>query len=127
MYNAFQAHIAKRFSHGVTGQFSYTFSKDLGDRSYGGGYGGSGVYGYRDPRDLALSKGILNIDRPELFQWNVLYELPIGKNRALLGQTPRLVDAIAGGWQVSSFFVWQSGVPLTFTNGSSTTAVYTYS
>jgi hypothetical protein len=123
MYNAFQAHIAKRFSHGVSGQFAYTFSKDLGDQSYGGGYGGSGVFGYRDPRDLALSKGILNIDRPNLFQGNILYELPIGNGRALLGHASRLVDAIAGGWQVSSFFVWQSGAPLTFTTSNYT---YTY-
>ncbi len=119
MYNAFQAHIAKRFSHGVTGQFSYTFSKDIGDQSYGGGYGGSSVYGYRDPRDLALSKGILNIDRPNLFQGNVSYELPIGQKRAVLGNAPHWVDSIVGGWLVSSFFVWQSGVPLTFTTGSS--------
>jgi hypothetical protein len=125
-YNAFQAHIAKRFSKGLTGQFAYTFSKDLGDQSYGGGYGGSAVFGYRDPRNLSLSKGILNIDRPQLFQWNLSYELPIGSKKALLGNAPRVVDAIAGGWQVSSAFQWESGVPLTFTAGSGPTANYTY-
>jgi hypothetical protein len=115
-YNAFQAHIAKRISRGITGQFSYTFSKDLGDQSYGGA-------AYRDPRDLALSKGITSIDRPQLFQWNLLYQLPIGTNRALLGRAPRWLNAVAGGWQLSSAFQLQSGVPLTFTTSNYT---YTY-
>ncbi|MBV8904092.1 MAG: hypothetical protein JOZ22_10700 [Acidobacteriia bacterium] len=118
-YQAFQAHIAKRFSHGVTGQFAYTFSKALGD----GGL-------FRDPRDFNLSKTILNIDRPQLFQWNVLWELPIGTNKALLGRAPKWADRVIGGWQLSSAFQWQSGVPLSFTPGTAATATqnftYTY-
>jgi len=110
-YDAFQAHIAKRFSHGFTGQFAYTFSKTLGD---------GGVY--RDPRDLSLSKSLLSIDRPQLFQWNVTYELPIGLNHALLGHAPHWIASALGGWQVSSSMQVQSGVPLTF----SQTNAYTY-
>ncbi|HEY1243135.1 MAG TPA: hypothetical protein VGF16_21375, partial [Bryobacteraceae bacterium] len=108
-YNAFQAHIAKRVSHGLTGQFSYTFSKTLGDTPQGGGLGS-----YRDQRNFQLSKGLLNIDRPQLFQWNLSYELPIGARRALLGNAPHWVDTIVGGWQVASSFQWQSGVPMSF-------------
>jgi len=106
-YNAFQAHIAKRLTHGLTGQFSYTFSKTLGDTPLGGGLGS-----YRDQRNFQLSKGLLNIDRPQLFQWNLSYDLPIGSKRALLGNAPKWVDTVVGGWQVASAFQWQSGVPL---------------
>jgi hypothetical protein len=102
-YNAFQAHIAKRFSKGLTGQFSYTFSKTLGDSFI------------RDQRDFGLSKGLLSIDRPQLFQWNVNYELPIGTNKALLNHAPHVVDTLVGGWQIASSFQWQSGVPLPLT------------
>src|SRR6202035_650893 len=42
-YNSFQAHLSKRLSHGVTGQFAYTFSKSLGDTTSNNAY--------RDPRD----------------------------------------------------------------------------
>ena len=107
-YNAFQAHIAKRFTHGVTGQFAYTFSKTLGDSPLN----------VRDQRDLSLGKSLLSIDRPQLFQWNLTWDLPIGTNRALLGKSSHLVNTIVGGWQVSSAFQWQSGVPLTFTSGA---------
>ena len=106
-YNAFQAHVAKRLTHGLTGQFSYTFSKTLGDTPLGGGLGS-----YRDQRNFHLSKGLLNIDRPQLFQWNLTYDLPIGSKRALLGNAPKWVDTVVGGWQVASAFQWQSGVPL---------------
>lgn len=107
-YNAFQAHIAKRFTHGVTGQFAYTFSKTLGDSPTN----------IRDQRDLALSKSLLSIDRPQLFQWNVTWDLPIGKKQALLGNAPHWVDEMVGGWQLASSFQWQSGVPLSFTSGA---------
>jgi len=106
-YNAFQAHIAKRLTHGLTGQFSYTFSKTLGDTPLGGGLGS-----YRDQRNFHLSKGLLNIDRPQLFQWNLSYDLPIGSKRALLGNAPKWVDTVVGGWTIASSFQWQSGVPL---------------
>ncbi len=109
-YNAFQAHIAKRFSRGVTGQFAYTFSKTLGDSPTM----------IRSQRDLSLSKGLLSIDRPHLFQSNVTWDLPIGTKRALLGNIPRWADQVVGGWQVSGFFSWQSGVPLSFLVGGTT-------
>jgi hypothetical protein len=106
-YNSFQAHISKRLSHGVTGQFAYTFSKTLGDTTSSNAY--------RDVRDFALSKSLLSIDRPELFQWNVAYALPVGRGKDLLKNAPRWLDEVVGGWNVASSFQWQSGVPLTFT------------
>jgi hypothetical protein len=106
-YHAFQAHIAKRFSHGVTGQFAYTFSKTLGDSPLS----------IRNQRDLSLSKSLLSIDRPQLFQGDVSWDLPIGRKRMLLGNAPHWVDTIVGGWQVAAAAQWQSGVPLTFTSG----------
>ena len=109
-YNAFQAHIAKRLSHGLTGQFSYTFSKTLGDSPLN----------IRSQRNLSLSKSLLAIDRPQLFQWNLSYDLPVGTNKPLLGQIPRWANYIVGGWQIASSFQWQSGVPLSFTSGGTT-------
>lgn len=107
-YNAFQAHITKRLTHGLTGQFAYTFSKTLGDSPLN----------IRDQRDLSLSKSLLTIDRPQLFQWNATWDLPIGSKRALLGHAPRWVNTVVGGWTLASAFQWQSGIPLSFTSGA---------
>ena len=106
-YNSFQAHVAKRLSHGVTGQFAYTFSKSLGDTTTNNTY--------RDPRDFQLSKSLLSIDRPELFQGNVSWALPVGRGRDFLKNAPVWLDEIVGGWNTSGSFSWQSGIPLTFT------------
>jgi hypothetical protein len=118
-YNSFQAHISKRLSHNLTGQFAYTFSKTLGDTTSSNTY--------RDVRDFALSKSLLSIDRPQLFQWNLAYQVPVGRGQEFLKNAPRWLDAVVGGWNVSSSFVWQSGVPLTFTAGQAGSYVTTFS
>ncbi|HWF10291.1 MAG TPA: carboxypeptidase regulatory-like domain-containing protein [Bryobacteraceae bacterium] len=118
-YHSFQAHIAKRLSHGVTGQFSYTFSKALGDTISNGAY--------RDPRDFAISKSLLSIDRPELFQGNVTWALPLGRGQDFLKNIPTWLDEVVGGWNVSGSYQWQSGAPLTFTAGAPFSYVTTLS
>jgi hypothetical protein len=108
-YNSFQAHISKRLSRGVTGQFAYTFSKTLGDTTTNNTY--------RDPRDFQLSKSLLSIDRPELFQGNVTWALPVGRGKDFLKNSPKWLDEVVGGWNLSGAYQWQSGIPLTFTAG----------
>ena len=102
-YEALQSHVTKRFSQGLTGQFSYTFSKNLGD---------SGV---RDQRNLALSKGLLNVDRTHIITSNATYDLPFGHDKMLFAGVPGWADRIINGWQVSSIATWTSGAPLTWT------------
>jgi len=101
-YDALQTHITKRFSQGVTGQFSYTFSKNIGD---------SGV---RDQRNLSLSKGLLNVDRTHIITSNATYDLPFGKERMFFQNTPGWLDRVINGWQLSSIATWTSGAPLSF-------------
>jgi hypothetical protein len=108
-YNAFEAQITKRSSHGLTGQFSYTFSKTLGD-------GGT----IRDPLNRNLSKTLANIDRPQIFKGYASYELPFGKSPRLLGNSSSYVKQIVGGWQLSGSFSWASGSPLSFLSNDRT-------
>jgi hypothetical protein len=118
-YNSIQAHIAKRLSHGVTGQFAYTFSKSLGDTISNNAY--------RDIRDFQLSKSLLSIDRPQLFQGNVSWALPVGRGKDFFKNAPTWLDMIVGGWNLSGSYQWQSGVPLTFTAGTLGSYITTYS
>lgn len=54
-------------------------------------------------------------DRPHRFSGNVVYELPYYREqRGFLGH-------VLGGWQVNSFFTFQSGAPFTVLNGSDPT------
>jgi hypothetical protein len=101
-YHSLQTHITKRTSHGVSGQFSYTWSKALGNDAI------------RDPRNIALSKTVLNVDRTHVIASNITYDLPFGSKHALFANSPGWVDRIIGGWQLSSLTGWQSGAPLSF-------------
>jgi hypothetical protein len=44
---------------------------------------------------------------------NWVYELPVGKGRAALGNANRFVDAVLGGWQVNGIVMLADGTPLT--------------
>jgi len=109
-YNSVQGHVSQRFSHGVSGQFSYTFSKALGDNTT------------RDQDNLSLSKGLLNIDRTHLFQGNLTWDLPFGSKGKFLGDNA-IARQVIGGWELSSGFSWVSGTPLTLYAGTSALAL----
>jgi hypothetical protein len=49
---------------------------------------------------------------------SLLYELPVGRGKALLGGANRAADAIVGGWQLGTILTMQDGFPLTATCGS---------
>jgi hypothetical protein len=102
-YHSFQTVLTRRMTKGLYAQASYTFSKALGDN------------GVRDPRNRQLSKGILSIDRPQIFKANGTYELPFGTSHAYLNGAPNYVQQIVGNWELSSVFSWVTGAPLTFT------------
>ena len=105
-YHSLQAHVTKRSSQGLSGQFSYTFSKALGldnDNNI------------RDLRNLASSKGVLTSDRTHVIASSVAYELPFGRDHLFFKNAPGWADRVIGGWQLSTITQWQSGPPLNFT------------
>jgi hypothetical protein len=109
-YNSVQIHASQRFSHGVTGQGSYTFSKTLGDNSNNN----------RDQNNLRLSKSLLSIDRPNVIQANVFWE-PLGRKGSFFHNLPTWTHQAVDGWQISSGFSHVSGVPLSLTSATTTT------
>jgi len=57
-----------------------------------------------------------SFDRPHVFHFMPVYELPFGKGRAFASQG-EVVDKIVGGWTVSSIVTVQSGAPFRLTSG----------
>jgi hypothetical protein len=110
-YHSLQTHVTVRQSHGMGGQFSYTFSKALGNDAI------------RDPRNLSLSKTVLNSDRTHVIASNVTYDLPFGSGRTFLANAPGWANRIIGDWQIASITSWQSGAPLSF-NATGVTTLY---
>jgi hypothetical protein len=102
-YHSFQSLLTRRLTNGVYSQFSYTFSKALGDAAV------------RDQRNRQLSKGMLDIDRTHIVKANGSWDLPFGAGHALLADAPSVVQRIVEGWQFSSTMSWVSGAALGFT------------
>ena len=111
-YNALEASLNQRLSHGLQFQLSYTFSKDLATDigSTTGPNGGNGLVG--DQNDFLRRYGPDNFNRPHRFVASYVYQLPGPKN--LTSAWGRLV----GGWVVSGVSIFQSGHPLTITTSS---------
>jgi hypothetical protein len=101
-YDALQASINRRFSHGLQFQFSYTFSKSIDDSS--GTYGLDGGGAVYNPNNYSQDRGLSNFSRTNNFRLSAVYNLPyIG--HGLLGQ-------VAGGWQTNFIYTYLSGAPL---------------
>ena len=101
-YNSLQATVRKQYSHGLSLQGAYTWSKNLTDLE---GYGANSNL----PTDLSQQYGNAYFNRPQRFVFNYNWELPLGHSKGVVG-------AIANGWVLSGVTIVQAGTPLTITD-----------
>ena len=104
-YNSLQMTLNQRYRNGFSWQFSYVYSKNLGNT------------GVRDPRNRNLSKGILSMNRPHILKFNGVWDLPFGQQGQLFKSAPKWADRIIGGWTLSPVVQWTSGSPMSFALG----------
>lgn len=103
--------LRQRLGTQLTYDINYTFSKSLDNAS---GLQTSGTYG---------SAFILNALRPDdqyaasdfdvrhILNVNALWQIPIGRNRAFFSDMNPVLDAIVGGFQLTSIFRYNTGYP----------------
>jgi hypothetical protein len=114
-YNSFSVKIEKRFSGGLSLLAAYTHAVAIDDTS------GIRVQGYdtlfpQNSDCIRCERGLSSFDTRNRLVVSPLYELPIGKGKALNLDNPFL-NAIAGGWQTGGILTLQSGIPQTITIG----------
>jgi hypothetical protein len=107
-YDSMQLSFRKRFAHGFSLDTNYVWSKMLSnyDSSGWGSRNGTNTIQNSFARDSTYS--LSNFDVPQNWKGSVIYALPFGKGKKFLGHGG-IADAIVGGWQVSSLFLYQSG------------------
>ncbi|NWF82395.1 MAG: TonB-dependent receptor [Bryobacteraceae bacterium] len=108
-YNAFSTKLTQRFSNRFTGLFSYTWSKALDENSAIRGTGSD--FTLMNQRCRSCDYGYAGFDIPHRFVASVLYDLPFGKGQPFLNQNA-FVDAVAGGWRLSTITDIQSGTTI---------------
>lgn len=99
-YNALEAHIEKRMSHGVQLGFSYTYSHALDEQSGLGNF-----FSGNNPLNLRQSYGNADFDRTHVINFNYVFALP---DRA---RARSLLAALANNWQLAGLTTLQSGQP----------------
>jgi hypothetical protein len=109
-YHGLQFKYSKRFSAGLQALVSYTWSKTIDDTNL--------IW----PHDNRINRGVGTgkaPDIPHVLSASYLYELPMGKGKPLLGNIPRPLDFVIGGWQVNGITSLRSGTPLVVTVATS--------
>ncbi len=126
-YNALQLSAEKRMSGGLSFLAAYTYSKSLDEGAGGNSSSGDGRINIQNPRNLAADYGLSNFDYAHRFTLSTLYELPFGHGRRYLANAGRLLDWMAGGWQLSSIVTLQSGAPfsVSLANPTANTGTFT--
>ena len=123
-YNSLQITVLQRFSHGLSFNINYTYSKNIGDDgTFRSGFDipaaaiSGGGQSWKQDR---IERSWTTVSGPQSLHAFGVYQLPFGKGH--LGNNSLLVRALAGGWQVSGIYTYASGTPMAVTwNGCSGT------
>ena len=111
-YHSLQAELRRRFTGGIYFQLNYTLAKALTDAA---GVGQTRFDPLIDNNNRRLEYAVADFNTEHVINFNGIYELPFGKGRRYLDQGG-IVDAIFGGWQLSSIIRFSTGAPITITD-----------
>ena len=114
-YNAGSVKVTRRYGDGVSLNTSYTLAKSM-DNASGTRTQGLDTLFPQDSSCLECEMGLSSFDVRHRWVLGAVYELPIGRGKAVNIENG-LADAILGGWQWSASSTVQSGVPQTLTIG----------
>jgi hypothetical protein len=117
IYHGLQLSAEKRYSKGLQFLVTYVWSKSIDDSSQADDnvtWLGS-FSSLQDPNKPWLERSLSTFDIPQVLQFSYTYDLPFGRGRAMLGNMPRVLEAIVGGWKTNGLWRMSAGRPLTMT------------
>ena len=109
-YNALVARFHRRMSRGVDLRVEYTFGKALYD-----GWELGGATNNQIASNRALDKGPTSFNVRNRLVTSLLWELPVGRDRAFGSGMSRAADYVVGGWNVSTIATFSNGLPIFIT------------
>jgi hypothetical protein len=98
-YNAVQFTYNLRVRGGLNLMTNYNFSKQ------------TEKWGFNDPYNNVYQQGIYLNDRPHVFKFTTIYELPFGRNKHWGSGANAFAQKLISGWQATTFYTNQSGEP----------------
>ena len=97
-YHSLQAEYTLRPINGMTGSVNYTWSKNLG-------YGTT----FTNPLERRADYTIVNNNHPHALRTNGVFELPIGPNKMILGNSSGVLARALERWQLGIIYTLTTG------------------
>jgi hypothetical protein len=115
-YHALQAVLQKQMSKGLQYQVSYTYSKCMTDNSgYYGSWGAQATTAspyWQNIYDPKAEWAPCYYDAAHTLASYAVYDLPIGRGKALGKDMNPVLNAVVGGWSVSPILSVHTGFPM---------------
>jgi outer membrane receptor protein involved in Fe transport len=124
-YNALQTSFRQRAWHGLQYTVNYTYSRAMTNSI--GFYGAPSIDGAsayaENVYNLHSEYGPTGQDVRNSLNWNMVYDLPLGRGRMVGANMPLILDEIVGGWKVGMTGVAYSGFPVNINTGTNNSGV----
>jgi carboxypeptidase family protein len=109
-YHGLLTTLHKNAGHGLQFDLNYTWSHSIDNVSIIANQPAFGGYGFvcdvLRPREC---RGNSDFDVTHYFNGNFIYDVPVGRGKAVVSGAPRWLDEVIGGWSVSGLPNWHSG------------------
>jgi hypothetical protein len=104
-YNSLQTTINRRFSKGLTFGLQHTWGRSIGTSN-----GSNEAVTAGNLKNFDYDYGNNSYDVRHSVNFTALWEIPVGKNKALNLSGP--LDYIAGGWELGGVYNYRTGLPI---------------
>ena len=123
-YHGLQWTIRKSFSSGLQFDVNYTWSKSIDLGSARESEAGTAAANFAPNTDFVQNawnpsqmRAVSAYDTTHQANGFVVYQLPVGRGKRFGAAMNKALDALVGGWQVSTTFRLTSGFPVSVING----------
>ena len=110
IYHSLQTQYQCRFQTGLTGLFSYTWSKSIDNASNFFASAGDANYP-QDSNNISAERARSSFDVPHRFTGSFVYELPLGPGKAWGSGWSGATAKVLGDWQLNGIVTLQGGQP----------------
>jgi hypothetical protein len=118
-FHALEAGLHRNLSRGLLFGANYQWSHAIDD----GAVGGAEATTPENINCRSCEKASSQFDMRSYFTSSAIWSIPVGKGHSLLGNAPKIVDALLGGWKLSGVGTARSGLPLNVTVSRTATAL----
>ncbi len=126
-YHSLQVKFQKRFSGGASIGAGYTYAKLISSTDTLTGWLESSTsdnWGVVDPNNTKLEKSLSSNDVRNRLVVSYIYDLPIGRGKAILPNLSRFADSVIGGWGIEGITTYQSGYPVPMGEATNTNSPF---